>query len=158
MKSVEAYDPKREKWTALKPLLTARSHNGCASLENYVYCIGGISDQKVLKVRTGWWKYSQECERYNPETNKWELIAPLEAARYQAGCTSWRGLVVACGGNDRWNTIDTVEAYDPKTNTWKQLAKLRTPRRGCAVAVVRGLFFLFLHFSLFRRSLRYRRQ
>jgi influenza virus NS1A-binding protein len=35
--------------------------------------------------------------------------------------------------------LDTVEAYDPNANAWRFLDKLKIPRRGCAVAVIRGI-------------------
>ena len=66
----------------------------------------------------------------------------MEFPRYQAGVISWKGLVIAAAGCDRWACMDTVEAYDPKTNSWRQLAKLRQPRRGCAVAVVRDSLYV----------------
>ncbi|VDM41072.1 unnamed protein product [Toxocara canis] len=144
LKSVECYDPKTGKWTTVKPLERGRSHNGmfhesknvffsaCASLDGFVYCIGGSSEQVVLK----------ECERYDPEKEEWEQIPSMQTARFQTGCTAWRGMVVACGGCDRWNCLDSVEAYDPKTETWKFLPKLKTPRRGCAVAVVRDSLYV----------------
>lgn len=80
----------------------------------------------------------RKCERYSIATEEWSAIAPMQNARYQAATINWRGFVVAIGGSERWSVLDTVEAYDPKTDTWRFLAKLKTPRRGCAVAVVRG--------------------
>src|SRR5690606_11685063 len=53
----------------------------------------------------------------------------------------WRGLVVAVGGSDKWNILDSVEAFDPKTDSWRNLPKMRSGRRGCAVAVVRDSLY-----------------
>lgn len=143
LKSCERYDPQLKTWTGIKSLNKPRSHNckflkiiffyknflGCATLDNFIYCIGGSSDQVVLR----------DCERYDPTKDEWEPIALMHTARFQAACTSWRGLIVTCAGSDRWNCLDTVEAYDPQKDSWRQLARLKTPRRGCAVAVIKGL-------------------
>lgn len=47
--------------------------SGCASLDEMVYCIGGSSEQTVLK----------ECERYDPVKDEWCEIPPLQTARFQ---------------------------------------------------------------------------
>ncbi|EYC15430.1 hypothetical protein Y032_0037g3517 [Ancylostoma ceylanicum] len=136
LKTAEVYNPKTNQWTAIPPLSKPRSHNGkllsCAALDGFIFCVGGSSDQEVLR----------DCERYDVNREVWEPIAPMELARYQAGVIAWRGLVVACGGCDRWNCMDSVEAYDPKTNTWRMLSKMRTARRGCAVAVIRDTLYV----------------
>lgn len=137
LKSCEVYDPKADVWAPLPNLKTARCHNGCATVDNYIYCVGGSFDQKVLK----------DCERFNTNTigseeAEWEPIASMEQARYQAGVCTWRGLIVAAGGCDRWTCMDSVEAFDPKTNAWRQLPKLRQARRGCAIAVVRDTLYV----------------
>lgn len=137
LKSCEVYDPKADAWSKIPNLKTARCHNGCATIDNYIYCIGGSFDQKVLK----------DCERLNTATigteeSEWEPITSMENARYQAGVCTWRGLIIAAGGCDRWTCMDSVEAYDPKTNAWRQLPKLRQARRGCAIAVVRDTLYV----------------
>jgi influenza virus NS1A-binding protein len=47
-------------------------------------------------------------------------------------------MLIAAGGCDRWNCLDSIEEYDPRTDVWRQIAVLKTARRGCAVAVVNG--------------------
>lgn len=142
LQTVESFDPKTQQWESIAPLNKARSNNSCTELNGYLYCIGmkglikfimsnpsgGSSDQQALR----------DCERLNPETREWEVIAPLQVSRSQAACTTWKGQVVVVGGCNRQGCLDSVEAYDPLTNTWKTLAKLGTPRRGCAVACSRS--------------------
>ncbi|KAF1748505.1 hypothetical protein GCK72_024972 [Caenorhabditis remanei] len=137
LKSAEVYDPKTDTWAPLPNLKTARCHNGCATIDNFIYCIGGSFDQTVLK----------DCERFDTSTlgaedAAWEPIASMDQARYQAGVCTWRGLIIAAGGCDRWTCMDSVEAFDPKTNAWRQLPKLRQARRGCAIAVVREALYV----------------
>lgn len=87
-----------------------------------------FSDQQALR----------DCERFNFESGKWETIAPLQASRSQAACTTFRGQVIVVGGCNRSGCLETVEAYDPQTNTWKLLAKLGAPRRGAAVVACKS--------------------
>lgn len=45
---------------------------GLASLDEKLYCIGGCLGQKS----------SNECHVYDPQTNEWETIAPLNTGLY----------------------------------------------------------------------------
>ncbi|MCP9263143.1 BTB/POZ domain protein [Dirofilaria immitis] len=147
LKTVECYDSKIDRWSPVKSLHHGRSHNGsftflkhenksfhfmlcCSGWINLLY--RGCCEQNVLG----------ECERYNPELNEWTSIAPLRIARFQAGCTSWRGLVIVCGGCSGWKCLDSVDAFYPKTGKWQRLAPLKTARRGSAVAVVKDSLFV----------------
>lgn len=93
LKSCEVYDPKLKQWSQIKSLNKARSHNGilfvlfyiyiflninfcyigCTTIDGLIYCIGGSSDQVVLR----------HCERYDPKVDEWQFIAPLQTPRFQ---------------------------------------------------------------------------
>ena len=81
-------------------------------------------------------------ERYDPDTNKWELVAPMNRAKFGLSCVVLDGKLYAIGGSseeeilheDASNTesMKTVEMYDPEKNCWTMIAPLVRPRRnGC---------------------------
>lgn len=126
-------------------------------MEGKIYCIGGWNGQFGIK----------QCDVYDPKTNKWSSIAPLQTGtrycscsqiktvsfwtrieinfflldyvgRYQAGVCAYNGLVYAVGGCNSWNCLNTVEVYDPLTDTWTYAKPLVTARRGCGLIEYNG--------------------
>lgn len=59
--------------------------------------------------------------------------------RYQAGVCSMNGCVWAVGGCDGWNCLTSVEIYHPQTDTWSFAPGMITARRGCGIAVFKGM-------------------
>lgn len=59
--------------------------------------------------------------------------------RYQAAVATMGNKVVAAGGCDAWNCLNTVEVYDPETGMWNFLPPMNTARRGCGVALYQSI-------------------
>uniref|UniRef100_A0A1I7VWL3 F-box/kelch-repeat protein SKIP11-like n=1 Tax=Loa loa TaxID=7209 RepID=A0A1I7VWL3_LOALO len=150
LESVEEYNLLKGTWRRLADMAQCRGRFDAAVVGNKVYAIAGSSGSVDLKTVECYdseiekWSLVvlDECERYNPELDEWTSIAPLRTARFQAGCTSWHGLVIVCGGCNGWKCLDSVDAYNPKTGKWQRLAPLKTARRGSAVAVVKDSLFV----------------
>ncbi len=75
--TLEAYDPATDSWSSRQPMSMGRggpavvgvnsTEAGCGG---YLYALGG-----------GWSVYTNSAERYNPATDSWEPISPLNLAR-----------------------------------------------------------------------------
>lgn len=115
---------------------------GVCDLDSKIYCIGGWNGQVGIK----------QCDVFDPATNTWTSIAPLQMGRYQAGVCSFGGLVYAVGGCDAWNCLNTVEVYDPKTDSWSYAKNIITARRGCGVAVFKGSKKVVVVMIMYSRS------
>ena len=63
--------------------------------------------------------------------------------RSQAALCSLNGKLVAVGGGDSWQCLNTVEVYDPSENKWSYLTPMATARRGAGVAVFKGQLYLY---------------
>ena len=63
------------------------------------------------------------------------------AGRSQAGVCVLDGRIVAIGGCDAWNPMNTVEVYDPEEDKWTNLPAMNTNRRGLGAAVFKGNHF-----------------
>ena len=63
--------------------------------------------------------------------------------RSQAALCSLNGKLIAVGGGDSWQCLNTVEVYDPSENKWTYLTPMATARRGAGVAVFKGQLYLY---------------
>ncbi len=60
------------------------------------------------------------------------------AGRSQTGLCVLHGRLIAVGGGDSWQCLNTVEMYDPAENRWSYLPPLATARRGAGIALFKG--------------------
>ncbi|XP_070535159.1 kelch-like protein 3 [Ptychodera flava] len=95
-----------------------RSRFGLVNLHGYLYAVGGLDkDNKSLK----------SVERYNIATNKWQIIAPLPACRYDMAIAVYDDKIIIVGGQhsvkaDAVDVLD-VQVFDPAINEWVAKAK-----------------------------------
>lgn len=69
------YEPERDEWHLVAPMLTRRIGVGVAVLNRLLYAVGGFDGTNRLN--------SAEC--YYPERNEWRMIAPMNTIRSGAG-------------------------------------------------------------------------
>ena len=69
-------------------------------------------------------------ERYNPATDSWTTLAPLNFCKGQvSGCVMGGWLYVVGGTDDGTRQgIKSVEKYHPLENEWKPVPSMRTGR------------------------------
>ncbi|KAK6304280.1 hypothetical protein J4Q44_G00248660 [Coregonus suidteri] len=95
---------------------------GICTMYNYLFVAGGI------KGFGDKGKVSDKVFCYNPITNRWSEVRPLNQARSQLKLVSMEGNLYAIGGE----CLFTVEKYDPRTDRWTTVAPL--PKGAFAVA------------------------
>ncbi|XP_041828794.1 kelch repeat and BTB domain-containing protein 11 [Melanotaenia boesemani] len=95
---------------------------GICTMYNYLFVAGGI---KGYGDRG---KVSDKVFYYNPITNRWAEVRPLNQARAQLKLVSMDGYLYAIGGE----CLFTVEKYDPRMDRWTTVAPL--PKGAFAVA------------------------
>ncbi|XP_038822908.1 kelch repeat and BTB domain-containing protein 11-like [Salvelinus namaycush] len=95
---------------------------GICTLYNYLFVAGGIKGYGDKG------KVSDKVFCYNPITNRWSEVRPLNQARSQLKLVSMEGNLYAIGGE----CLFTVEKYDPRTDRWTTVAPL--PKGAFAVA------------------------
>lgn len=69
------YEPERDEWHLVAPMLTRRIGVGVAVLNRLLYAVGGFDGTNRLN--------SAEC--YYPERNEWRMITPMNTIRSGAG-------------------------------------------------------------------------
>ena len=98
---------------------------GVAVLNNCIYAIGGIGDDRGeinVPLKT--------VEKYSFARNsQWSLIAPLSAPRAGMAACVWQEKIFTVGGetSDSVN-CGTAETFDPNIGKWSIIAVLRHSR------------------------------
>lgn len=82
------YDPEKDQWQLVAPMLTRRIGVGVAVINRLLYAVGGFDGANRLG----------SCECYNPDRDEWTSMASMNTVRSGAGeeAAVWtRGLTVA---------------------------------------------------------------
>ncbi|KAM4624828.1 kelch repeat and BTB domain-containing protein 11 [Polymixia lowei] len=95
---------------------------GICTMYNYLFVAGGIKGYGDKG------KVSDKVFCYNPITNRWTEVRPLNQARAQLKLVSMDGHLYAIGGE----CLFTVEKYDPRMDRWTTVCPL--PKGAFAVA------------------------
>lgn len=111
-------------WRPLTAMPEDVNTKGCGicTMYNYLFVAGGIKGYGDKG------KVSDKVFCYNPITNRWAEVRPLNQARAQLKLLSMDGYLYAIGGE----CLFTVEKYDPRMDRWTTVAPL--PKGAFAVA------------------------
>ncbi len=130
--SVVAYNPKKQVWTAVAPMPTARWRLRLVAAGGRLFAVGGQSpDGNTLST----------VERYDPATNTWTAVAPMTQDRGVPGVVAiTRGLerdIVVIGGcqfvgGQLQSFRRTAEIYNVTTNRWLPIAA-QLPHGRCSL-------------------------
>ena len=123
--SVECYDVDNDMWKLVSPLVERRSGAGAASLNSYVYAIGGYNGDTQLN----------SVERYHPASDTWTVISPLIHKRSALSATVLCGKLYVVGGYDGDGFLNTLEEYVPEEDRWKLVTSMNLGRSGAGIAV-----------------------
>lgn len=140
--------PQENTWRLLTQVPEEVPLRGCGlcTMYNYLFLAGGIRGSGAKAV------CSNEVFCYNPMTNVWSQVRPMQQARAQLKLVALDGLLYAIGGE----CLYSMECYDPRTDTWASRAPLPAgtfPVAHEAVACRGDIYVTGGH--LFYRLLRY---
>ncbi|MCW5600118.1 kelch repeat-containing protein [Nitrosomonas sp.] len=133
---MEVYDPTTNTWSIDTPLPEGRHHTGIASLNGFLYVIGGFT-KAFLSI----WHAVPTVYQYNPSSKTWREMTPMPTARGALGVTVYQNRIYAIGGYDGKLNSAAVEIFDPEKNTWTTAAPMPTPRDHLAVATVNSRIY-----------------
>lgn len=114
--SIFAYDLASDAWTTKAAMLAGRSSPGAGAVNGKIFVFGGGN----------YWGAVTSTEVYDPATNTWTNLAPMNHPRGGGVPASGavNGMLYAAGGD----TSGTTEVYDPVSNTWTDVAPMPSPR------------------------------
>lgn len=102
-----------------------RSVAGVATLSDLLYVIGGFDGTNYLS----------DVDVYDPLTNCWASVSPLNETRSAASIAVMKGRIFALGGfNGQF--LSSVEVYDPAINQWSYVQNMSIPRVHFGATVV----------------------
>ncbi|KAL6478287.1 hypothetical protein MHYP_G00141220 [Metynnis hypsauchen] len=118
------YNESTKDWRTLTIMPEDINTKGCGicCMYNYLFVAGGIRGYGEKG------KASDKVFCYNPITDRWSEIRPMNQSRSQLKLVSMDGHLYAIGGE----CLFTVEKYDPRMDRWTTVAPL--PKGAFAVA------------------------
>ena len=136
--AVERYDPMLNSWSAVKSFRPTQIQNAAAvTFQGFLYVIGG--NKGLVHTNSG----MSTVQRYNPDTNLWQEVAPLSGTRYSLCAVADDNHIYAIGGIGPAGTVNTVERFDPGKNCWEQMAPTLEKRQGASAVSLNGTIFVF---------------
>jgi N-acetylneuraminic acid mutarotase len=124
--TAELYNPATGAWSAAGSLTTARWDHIAALLPNGNVVIAGGFIQTSPNTSA----FIRSAELYNPATNTWTVIQPMETTRafHTANLLSSGQLLVAAGEGVAPDSAPSAELFNPANNTWSETGMLTTGR------------------------------
>lgn len=108
-------------------MLSRRAYFYSGAVGNFLYAIGGKYKDGSLS----------SAERYNPETNRWELVTPMPSAYHShAGAVYNDQIFIAGGYSNNHFTSDLQRFETTGTGQWEDMAPMLTPRGWHVMAAV----------------------
>ncbi|XP_069104186.1 kelch-like protein diablo [Argopecten irradians] len=112
------YDQVDRSWQTKAKMHMSRSQFGLTIVDGYAYAIGGQDGSEILTT----------VERYDPHTNAWTLINPLNKALRFMTSISYKGKLYVFGGETTNSISSSAYKYDPTEDSWLELPPMSTPR------------------------------
>lgn len=134
--SVECYDPRTNMWTELRKMKEPRHGAVACAHDNFLYVMGGckaLNNNKPAVGRAGVHE-TASVERYDPNENVWESVAPLHIKRDHFGILANNHYIYAVGGyGPETKEYQYVERYDARKNRWTRMLDLKKVGGFCSV-------------------------
>eukprot|EP00058_Branchiostoma_floridae_P024735 XP_002610225.1 hypothetical protein BRAFLDRAFT_245796 [Branchiostoma floridae] len=124
--TVWVYSVERDVWREAPAMPTARCAHGAAELGGYLYVVGGWQGGLTLN----------DVERYDPKTEKWEVLTPMVQSVRRCGVAAFRYKLYVICGYDGNIVYANVQCFDPVTESWTTVSICPRPRFRIATAVI----------------------
>lgn len=89
-------------------MLHPRSGHKCIIFKNEMFVLGGYDGTRRLDL----------CEKYNPKTNTWSRIRPMNIPRTNFGVAIIDGMIFVAGGYSNDYATRSTEVYRDNENEW----------------------------------------
>ncbi|XP_077981153.1 kelch-like ECH-associated protein 1 [Glandiceps talaboti] len=135
LSAMECYYPESNSWVRLADLPEPRSGLSAVTIHGTFYAIGGRNNSPDGNMDCN------SVEAYDPVTNTWKSLQPMNFRRNRVGVGIIDGLLYAVGGSQGCQHHNSVERYDPNQDKWSQVASMHARRIGVGCAVVNRLLY-----------------
>lgn len=117
------YDYSPEQRTGMSSLRTRPRQP--ENLHTYIVSVGGGS---LFAIHN-------ECEAYDPKSDRWTSLAPTSQRRSRAGVVVLNRQIYALGGYNGTKDLSSGECYDPLCDTWVPITPMGTKRSCLGVSI-----------------------
>ncbi|MBM4053650.1 MAG: hypothetical protein FJ264_03030 [Planctomycetes bacterium] len=136
---LEVYDIASNTWDTTKaPLPKGLSGASAVALNGILYVMGGAST-----TTSGGFIDEKELYRYDPASDTWTQLSPMNANRAFFGAAVINGKIYVCGGHGDAGFLSSAEVYDPTANTWTTLASMNSARYDFGCVAINGKLVIF---------------
>ena len=132
--TVEAYDPRADRWRSVADLPLAMHHANAAVVDGRIYVTGFLTGRGF--------EADGRAFVYEPERDTWEAIAPLPAGR-ERGASAVAvvdGRIYVAGGL-RGGAVADFSVFDPATGLWAELTDLPARSDHLAAGAIEGVVY-----------------
>ena len=127
LSSVERLDNVDDSWTFIKPMNMKRCYFAAVTCNNFIYAIGGWSNEKTHKT----------VEKFDLNKNEWSFVQNMNVERrVHAACIFNEKIFVVGGLNEKHKGIKQIECYESTSNNWSIVGETEQEFRGHAVVAV----------------------
>ena len=91
----EVYDPATRSWTAGPPMPTGRSGIAVVAFRDQLYVFGGETVRRLSR------RTFDDAERFDPATDRWEVLTPMPTARHGLGAAPFGDAIYVLSGGPR---------------------------------------------------------
>jgi GH25 family lysozyme M1 (1,4-beta-N-acetylmuramidase) len=130
---VEVYEPAHDTWQVAREMPVPRSHFGVASLRGRLHVVGGQRKRLLLPARA-----LARHEQFDPLTNRWAKLAPLERPRTELAAAAADERLWVMGGHHAGAILEDVERYSFTRDAWQPQELLLEPLRSPGAALLPG--------------------
>ena len=114
--SCSVYDPIDTSWDFIAPLDISKQGLGLSALGGKLYAVGGWTKSTILAEFS---RTTNTVQRYDPSSNIWENVAPLDCSRGGLSVATVGQSLYAIGGEDvSGSHLNSMEIYNIQHNTW----------------------------------------
>ena len=104
---VERFDPRKNTWENLPPMLARRANAGGAVIKQRLFVFGGDS------------RDNDSCEMFDHATNIWSSIPSWDIQRKPTSAVSFKGKIYVCTNSAGSNGSKKFQVYDVDQNQWE---------------------------------------
>ena len=104
---VERFDPRKNTWENLPPMLARRANAGGAVIKQRLFVFGGDS------------RDNDSCEMFDHATNIWSSIPGRDIQRKPTSAVSFKGKIYVCTNSAGSNGSKKFQVYDVDQNQWE---------------------------------------
>lgn len=124
----------QERWTQAAVIPQPRAGMAVATAQNFIYVIGGVTDQGVSNL----------VQKFDKNSNTWMDLNEKPTAVSDINAAIVGGKIFVPGGILADGTVtDVFEVYTPDTDTWEERSPIPFPLSNYGIASFEGKIFIF---------------